>query len=545
MPVRKSTVLLAAALLLAACTKTGTSSAPAEGQRHPWTVPHVLRYATAEDITGLNPHLSSQQTVSFMSSLTMAWLVKTGPDSRPVPELATEVPTKQNGGISADGRTITYHLRRDAKWSDGVPFDADDVVFSVKTVLNPANNELSRDGWDYITKIDEPDKYTVVLHLSRPYSPYAVTFFASSGANPCVLPKHILGKLANINNAPYNALPVGIGPFKYTSWKRADSVEMVANPLYFRGRPKLDKVVFKVVPDRNTVLTQLTTHELDMWPLVSANYYDRAKALAGITVLRQPAFMYDHMDFNVSHPVVADPVVRRALRYGVDRETIREKIRHGLGTLSDNVFGTNHPAYHPIPLTPFDLAKGNALLDGAGWKRGADGVRSKNGVRLVLEVAVPSGTPDTDSQVELIRQSWNQLGARINLRHYPDALFFALAQNGGIVYGGKFDVVFFAWTLDSFGSLYPLYGCDMVPPKGQNDARWCDAKANAAMIAFDREYDEAKRNPYDYVVTDRIAEQVPIIVMDIRDSIAAYNSDLKNWHPNPVAPFDDMMNVDI
>ena len=134
--------------------------------------------------------------------MTMAWLVKWDENNNPYPELATEVPTKANGGVSKDGLTITYHLRKGVKWSDGAPFDADDVVFTTKVILNPATNEVGRLGWDQITKIDEPDKYTVVYHMKKPYSPFVTTFFSTAGANPCILPKHLLDKLPNINNAP-------------------------------------------------------------------------------------------------------------------------------------------------------------------------------------------------------------------------------------------------------------------------------------------------------------------------------------------------------
>src|SRR5271165_6537768 len=239
--VRKSVVVWAVVVGLAACTKVGTEGPGAT--RHAYTTAHELRYAAAEDIQGLDPLIHSTGTEAYLGSLTQAYLIKTDTKGNAtVPELATEVPTQANGGISADGKTITWHLRKGVKWSDGAPFDADDVVFSTQQVLNPANNVVSRDGWELIEKVDEPDKYTVVYHLKKPYSSFAVTFFSSGGANPAVLPKHLLSAYKNLNDVPYNALPVGIGPFKYGRWNRAESVEMVANPLYFRGTPKLQKI---------------------------------------------------------------------------------------------------------------------------------------------------------------------------------------------------------------------------------------------------------------------------------------------------------------
>ena len=158
-----------------ACTKIGTSS---ESVRHPYTHPHELRFASASDIQQLNPLIDASQYEMYLASLAMGWLVKT--DERgesTVPELCTVIPSQRNGGISADGKTITWHLRHGVKWSDGAPFDADDVVYSTRQVLNPANIVVSRDGWDQITRIDEPNKYTVVYHLKAPYSSFAITYF--------------------------------------------------------------------------------------------------------------------------------------------------------------------------------------------------------------------------------------------------------------------------------------------------------------------------------------------------------------------------------
>ena len=355
--------------------------------RHPYTVPHVLRYATGEDVVGLNPHLAQQFTLSFMSSLTMAWLVRYDRHNNPVPELATAVPTRANGGVSADGKRITYHLRRDAKWSDGVPFTADDVRFSVDVVRNPKNNEGTHLGFDLVESVDTPDPYTVVFHLSRAYSGFYVNFFSSGGGNPCVLPKHLLDELATINEAPYNALPVGIGPFKYASWKRAESVEMVPDPLYFGRKPKLQRILFKIIPDRNTVLTQLTTHEIDLWLPVPAAFGDRARAVPGVTLIRQGSYGYNHIDLELEHGALRDPLVRRALRLATDRATILAKIRHGYGILQETPFAPEHPFHVDVPRVPFDVAAANRMLDGAGWRRGADGIRSKQGQRLDFTLA--------------------------------------------------------------------------------------------------------------------------------------------------------------
>lgn len=460
--------------------------------------------------------------------------------------MATAIPTQANGGVSKDGLTITYHIRKGVRWSDGAPFDADDVVFSTRVVLNPNNNEVGRLGWDLITKIDEPDKFTVVYHLKRPYSPFIETFFSSSGANPCILPKHLLAQYPNINHLAYNSLPIGIGPFKYLRWDRAQDIVLVPNPLYWRGQPKLQKIVYKIVPDRNTVLAQLEAKDIDMWNLVPGTYLARAQAVQGMAIRRQPSYLFNHLDFNIQRPVVADRAVREALKLALDRQTIIDKIGRGVGIVQDVTTPKNAPyAVTSIPPEPFSIARANALLDHDGWKRGADGVRVKGGLRLSLVIATVAGSQDVDRQIELIRSWWKQIGADFTVRHYPPALMFAPLQQGGIVYSNKWDVIFFAWVNDAIGDMSPLYSCHSFPPQGQNDLRWCNPRAQAAMDALFTHYDQAQRNGDVLTVEQEYVKDVPSFVTSLREDIYAYNKDLKNFDPNAITPFDNMMNVDI
>jgi peptide/nickel transport system substrate-binding protein len=532
-------------LFATGCTRVG-SGGEAPGGRHPYTHPHELRFAVATDIEHLNPLSSETIYESYLTSLCMAYLIKTDEKGNAtVPELITEVPSQRNGGISKDGKTITWHLRHGVKWSDGAPFDADDVVFTTKQVLNPANNVVSLDGWDLITKIDEPDKYTVVYHLKTPYSSFAVTFFSTAGANPAVLPQHLLRGLHDLNTAPYNALPVGIGPFKFQAWNRGDSVVMVRDPNYFRGPAKLDRIVFKIISDRNTTLEQLRTHELDLWIPVSPHFYPQTQAIPGIAGDSIASYTFDHLDFNLAHPILADVRVREALRYGLNRAELVRKVQNGLYLLDESPV-TPASRYHlDLPLVPFDPAKADALLDAAGWKRGPDGVRVKNGRRLTLEFAGQLGQPDYDTELELIRGTWKSLGVELTVKRYLSSQFFATIADGGILYSGKFDVARFGWGADPNEDMSNLYACYRFPPDGQNVPRWCDRAATAAMDRAKQNYNPDERAKDLDLVQRAVYDQVPTIVLDARQQLAAYNSDLKNYHPNPVAAFDNMMNVDI
>jgi peptide/nickel transport system substrate-binding protein len=544
--VKKILATIAACALLAACTKSGEvaqTSGGGAGARNAYTIPHTLRIGDTQDFDNLNPQLSTTLIGGNLFQLTMAYLVRYDAHNDPTPELATEVPTEANGGIGKDGLTITWHLRRGVKWSDGVPFDADDVVFSTNAVNNPANNEVGRDGWDLITKIDEPDKYTVVFHLRRKYSGYLPTFFGSAGANPCVLPKHILGNLPNINTAPYNSKPVGIGPFRFVEWVRGDHVTLEANPYYWRGQPKIKKIVYKIIPDRNTLLTQLQTGEVDMWTFIPAAFVARATALPNVKYARGPSYLYTHVDFNTSHPALKDKVVRQALRLATDRKTLLEKVSHGVGILQEAAITPASALHVDLPEIPYDVAAANKLLDDAGWKRGADGVRAKKGVRLDLEVATVSGNQDVDARIEQLRGMWQQIGVKITAKHYNSGLFFQVS--GGILYPGKWDVTTFGWQMTPDADLNPENSCALIPPSGQNVTRLCDPALEKYLQLQKVTYSVEARKPIVTAAEKIIDADVPYEVLYVNEDVHAYNADLTNWHPNSSTPFDDFMNVDI
>jgi peptide/nickel transport system substrate-binding protein len=487
-----------------------------------------------------------QQLVeSRLSSMTMAYLVKYDHDNKPIPELATVLPSKANGGISADGKTITYHLRKDAKWSDGVPFDADDVAFTIKVILDPKTLIISRDGWDRIAKVDEPDKYTIVLHLKKEYSTF-LGFFATGGAGPSLLPKHILENSPDVNTDPYNSKPIGIGPFRYVEWRRGDRIIMEPNPYYFRGQPKLKRVEYRVIPNRDTVYLELQTGDVDLWPNAARAYYPRLQALHNITVLRQPSYGYGHIDFNVTRPFLQDVRVRRALALAIDRVTLRNTVGHGIGIIQDGITTPVSPFFDPkIKTSSFDLTRAAALLDEAGWKKTAGDYREKNGEKLTIEFVSNTGSPDTDTQIELIRGWWKSIGVDLERHNYDPTLIFAEPEKGGILYNGKFDVIVFAWFLSPDGDLSGIFGCENIAPHGQNAMRWCNKTAQAAMDRFNLTYDPAEQRALNNTVQEQIVADTPTYVLQINEDLFPMNTDLKGFHPNAVSSFDDMMNVDI
>jgi peptide/nickel transport system substrate-binding protein len=228
--------------------------------------------------------------------------------------------------------------------------------------------------------------------------------------------------------------------------------------------------------------------------------------------------------------------VRHAIELATDRVTLNQKFQHGIQSVQETQASRGAPYYDPnIPFVAFNVAKANALLDAAGWKRGPDGIRAKNGVKLTLVAVIQTGAPNVDNEVEFFRSTWQ----------HPSQMIFAPYADGGVLLNGKWDIIIFNWVDDAIGDFSELFACDQIPPQGQNDVRWCDPLANAATQRVFLDYDQSQRNADDRVLFEQLAKDLPEVVLWSVQTLYVYNKDLKGFHPNGLTPFDDMMNVDI
>jgi len=502
-----------------------TSISAVHGAGNRFTIPGTLRFSDGEDIGGLNLHIVPQVSVSQLAQLTAAYLIRFDDAARPYPELLQRIPSLANGDISRDGLSITYRLRPGLVWDDGHPLQADDIAFSFAAVNNPRNNEYSRSGFDTVADVAVRDATTAVVKLKCKYGSFYEIFFSSQ--NIPLLPKHLLGDLPDINTAPYNALPAGSGPFKFTSWARNEAVEMVANERYFRGRPKLDRIVYKIVPNWNTVETLLRTGELDMAWLVPSNITDRLATSRGFKYLGQPSDLRTQVQFNVSQPQLRDPVVRRALRLGIDRNALLHKIEHGHGYLSDSALGPLCADAQQIPPQPHDLKRAAAMLDAAGWTLGSDGVRAKDGMRLAIDLATITGSPERDTWAVLIQSWWGALGVKTSVKHYPPSVLFGAYSANGIFTRGNYSGGIDQQSYGYSGTLRSIFACDQIPPAGFNQARICDAALDGLLDRFDGSYDPAERKTTLAQIQRKIADDVPVITLFFPSDNYVYNADLR------------------
>ena len=526
--------LAAVALTLAftaACTKISTQAGhPTTG--NPWTHHGILRMAGISEPDILNPLLGTQQIEVDLSMFWAGYLFLWNDKNQFVPDLATEVPSLRDGGISKDGLRITYHLRKGVRWQDGAPFTGDDVIFSWHAVMNPNNNVGNRIGYDLITAIDEPDPYTIVVHLKKRYAPFVATFFNMSSTVYSIQPKHLLEKYSDLNRVPYNLKPVGTGPFKVDKYEKGAVIKFVANPDYWRGPPKLKEIEYRIIPDENTILTQVRTHEIDMYWGSSAALYPNLQGIPGTRLYLTPFTAYAQLALNLRNPILAEKRVRQALAYATDTRALIAKVQHGVSIPGAG----DQPAFlwaHNRNIKRYDYRPDEAgrLLDGAGWKLAADGYRYKDGKKLQLELTGVTGSATGNSAEALVQEQWRRVGVDAAIKNYVTPKFFASYAEGGIVQTGKFDVAFYGWINGVDPDDSTLWMCDQFPPAGQNTYHYCNPELDAAERVALTEYDQTKRKAAYDEIQAILAEDEPAIVVWFTRRLDIVNTDLKNYKP--------------
>jgi peptide/nickel transport system substrate-binding protein len=475
----------------------------------------------------------------YPEQLTGAYLTRIGPNGNPTAELAREVPTQRNGGISHDGRTIVYHLRSNLRWSDGSPLTSDDVLFTVRQIIGPNSPVASTAGWDAIASVSSPRAGDVVFRLKRPLATATITFFSSFNGYS-ILPEHLL-RGVDLRTASFNALPVGAGPFRYVSYRRSDRIVMEANPYYFRGRPKLDRIIDKLLPDENTVTTQLLTGEIDLAIRVQPTQLAALRGRPDVSLQMSPSLNTGFIGFQDQRPPFNDRRVREALRLAVDRRRILATVYHGIGSVWDDPVSLLDPFFGGgIAAEPADPKRAGALLDAAGWRRGSDGLRRRNGQSLTIDFIEQTGNEIGASIAELVRADWANIGVTMSTRALNGDLLFS---PGGAVMNGDFSAVIYGSGILST-DLASTYTCDAIPPHGYNYSRLCDPRVDALVHHADSIYDEAERRRAYLRARRLIADDAPDIPTIHREDVFAIRNGVTGFHPAGLTIFDDVMNLD-
>ena len=528
---RIAIIILSAALLATtACSKVSTSTAVGPGGVHSWTTPGVLTISDISDPSTLNPMLTGADIAYQLGSFALEYLVQLDDNGNVVPVLCERIPTLENGDISKDGLSVTYHVRRGVTWSDGVPFESDDIAASWKQVMNPSNNVQIREGYDAVDRIDTPDKYTAIVRLKHPYAPLTTRFFAGIQEGPiAVMPAHIVSKLyPDMNHAAFNSQPIGTGPFVVKSWQRGGKLIFTANPHYWRGAPKLKEIVFVAQPSDPTELVGFKTHELDGGFDATTGLIPDYRKLTDMNVLITHSLRLT-VSVMFTQGVLHDVRLRRAIMYAIDRQSMLDRIAHGAGYVADEYLPTWSWGYTPnVPKYAYDPKKSEELLESAGWRKSADGWRYKNGQRLELVVLGVAGSLASHNFNTVVQSYMRAVGIRAIIKEYSYGVIFDIS---GPVRQGRFDLASYSYSVNYDPSSLDDDGCDQFSPAGGNEARLCDPRVDKLERDGLTTSDMAKRKQI-YAEVERLRmEDLQDIPYYVRDRVAVLNVDLHNYRP--------------
>lgn len=521
-----------AAAACVSCSKVSNQAVTTSSASNPWTIHGVLRIAGRQEPDTLMPIIGTQVVDTDLDMFWSGHLFNWSDDNQFVPELATQVPTLANGGISKDGLTLTYHLRKGVLWQDGAPFSADDVIFSWQQVMNPNNAVPSRLGYEDINRIDKLDDHTIVVHLKKPFAPFVATFFTMSNTTYGIIPKHLLRGLHDLNRTDYANKPIGTGPFMVAAYDKGSLIKFVANPHYWRGPPKLKEIDYRFIGNDNTAATLIKTHEIDFYYRAASSLAPSLRDIPGTRVVLSPFTRFTDLGFNAGTPALSDVRVRKALAYGTDRDELIAKVTQGVSMPADSDQPPYLWAHDPKVTTyPYAPARAEALLDAAGWTKGADGMRSRDGQLLQLTLVGFTGSAVVTGAETVIQRQWRQLGVDAAIKNYPSDILYQAQASGGIEQNGKFDVAVEQWAngIDPDDSI--LFRCDLAPPHGWNIYHFCSHELDAAEAAALSHYDQSVRKAQYAKVQEIITDQLPILVLWFERDQHVVNTDFKNFKP--------------
>ncbi len=510
----------------------------------------------------LNPYIRTQTVAGIAGDFMERGLIMTLPDSQRVPDLATAVPTLQNGGVSPDGLTITYTLKTGIFWSDGDPFDCQDVVFTWQAIMHPESGASSTSGYKDMESVSCPDAHTVVVKYKTFYAPYLTRF-------PAILPSHTGLDPAKMKEWPYNRKPEPVlGPFMLEEWVAGDHMTLVRNEKYERwaseGKPYLDSIVLRWIESREVGKQLIQTGEIDfLWDLVEADIPE-AQKWPGVVLDALPETGTERLLLNLVNPeldapcleylqanpsphwALGDARVREAIELGIDKQKIVDKLLYGLATPGTTELNLGW-ARANIPPSPYAPEKAKALLQEAGWiDSDGDGIRECHGCAtaepgrpLKLKFQTTAGNALREQTQQVIMEMLAEIGIQLYIENLPSAELFGSYASGAVRKHGKFDILMYTTTygIDPHGHMEGYYAtysipCDANAGRGYNYSRWIDPEVDRWLQVAGSTPDEKVRAEAYQKISERIAIGRPQIFLYDRMDINAHVEALKGWQNN-------------
>jgi peptide/nickel transport system substrate-binding protein len=458
----------------------------------------------------------------------------------------TEVPLPENGGVLAGGKTVVMHLRHDLRWSDGQPLLASDFVYWWRLDQDRDTGAITTAGYDQISSITTPDRYTVVLHFARPFGPYLSYL-------PMAAPEHLWGHIRPIDlqnrTDIFQAPPVTSGPYMLAFFVRQQSYMLVPAPTYrsttFHG-PFLSRLLYRGYPTSQALGEAVRSGQVD---LAEGYTEDQLSALgqlpADMQVQVTPAAAYEHLDFNLARPVLQDLRVRQAMQLALDRcGILRDILRMpDCARLVSQVEPQPSLVYDAsIGSVPYDPGRARQLLTRAGWLPGVGGQVYKQGQPFVVHLVTVTGNPLRAAVARRIQQNLRAIGIRVELAFSDPGTFFGVYERGGILATGAYDLAIFGYANaadpdDEYGVFHSSQIPGAASGSAGNYGRIADPVIDQALTVGRGSVALATRIQAYHRFLERLASQVYLVPLYTAIDVLIVRTGVQNvvGNPNTVA----------
>ena len=511
----------------------------------------LLKILLWQAVTLLNPHFAVGTKDQEGSRIFYEPLAGWDNDGNLVPFLAAEIPSKENDGLAEDGLSVIWKLKRGVKWHDGMPFTADDVVFNWEYARNPETSAVSIASYKDIT-VEKIDDFTVRVKFAKPTPYWADAFVGTYGM---IIPKHLFADYigGKSRDAPANSKPVGTGPFMFVDFKPGDMVRAKLNPDYHvPNRPHFDTVEIKGGGDAvSAARAVLQTGEFDYaWNMLVEDEILLKLEAAGkgkITIVEtgavefitlnvtDPALEVDgeRASVKTKHPLFSAPAVRQALNLLVDRASIEKFIYGRTATATANFLNAPERVRSKNNKFEFNIEKANAILEAAGWKKGSDGVRAKDGKSLKFAYQTSINAPRQKTQA-IVKQACQKAGIEIELKSVVASVFFSSDAANPDTYTHFYcDAQMYNTTMTQpdpqfFMNQYVSWQVASKENKwqGRNIARWVNKEYDDVYKQAESELDPVKRAAMYIKLNDLVVADNYILPVVRRPKVQAARSNL-------------------
>lgn len=410
-----------------------------------------------------------------------------------------------------DKPLITFYLRKDVRWHDGVPFTAEDVKFTYEKIMDKNTITVRRPDFELVESVDVVDKWTVKVRYKEPFSPGLESWMIG------IIPKHILGK-DDINTSSFNRNPIGTGPFKFVEWISDEKIVLEANPDYFEGRPKLDRIIYRIIPETSLSEMELLSGGIDYMGIYP-HQYERMKRHPGFNLYSRPSLGYTYIGYNLKNELFKDKRVRQALTYAINREEIVKYILRGRGWVATGPYPHHLWYYNPnVKTYPYNPDKARELLEMAGWRdTDGDGWIEKDGREFEFSLITNSGNDLRRNIGVLVQRRLREIGVKVKLGYYEWAVFLKNYINPR-----NFDACILGWSLSLDPDAYSIWHSSQIKD-GFNFISYENPAVDMLLVKGRREYDREKRKDIYYKFQEVLAEDQPYTFLYVAEANSILN----------------------